>query len=74
MNKKRPRADLFKLTAVMNDKGNVEMDMDCVNPEHFIRAMEKGMPSFDGTYKIASLVRYLKSMGDEAIEKSSRYV
>jgi len=48
--------------------------MDCVNPEHFIRAMEEGMPSFDGTYKIASLVRYLKSMGDEAIEKSSRYV
>ena len=40
MNKKRPRADLFKLTAVMNDKGNVEMDMDCVNPEQFIRAME----------------------------------
>ena len=74
MNKKRPRADLFKLTAVMNDKGNVEMDMDCVNPEQFIRAMEAGMPSFDGTYKIASLVRFLKSIGDEAREKSSRYV
>lgn len=74
MNKKKPRAELFKFTAHMNDRGNVELDMDAVNPEEFVKAMEAGMPSFDCAFQIASLVRYLKSMGDEMIDKSGRYL
>ena len=74
MSNKHPKADLFKITAQLNDKGSVELDMDCVNPDEFVRLMEKGMPSYEGTFKVASLIRYLKSMGDEMITKSSRYI
>jgi hypothetical protein len=36
--------------------------------------MEAGMPSYEATYKVASLIRYLKSMNDEIFDKSGRYV
>jgi|TARA_Y100000114_G_C11727652_1_gene311839 hypothetical protein len=74
MSNKRPKAELFKLTATLNDKGNVELDMDSVNPDQFVSLMEKGLPEYEGTFKVASLLRYLKSMGDEMMDKSSRYI
>jgi hypothetical protein len=48
--------------------------MDSVDPEQFSRLMEKDLPSYEGTFKVASLLRYLKSVGDEMMEKSSRYI
>lgn len=72
--KKKLRATLFNLTAFMNDRGDIELEVDCVNPEEYIRTMEAGMPSYEGTYKVASLIRYLKSMSDEILDKSGRYV
>jgi len=48
--------------------------MDCVNPDQFVSLMEKDLPEYEGTFKVASLLRFLKSMGDEMLEKSSRYV
>jgi hypothetical protein len=36
--------------------------------------MEKGLPEYEGTFKVASLLRYLKSMGDEMMDKSNRYI
>jgi len=74
MSKKHPKAELFKLTAHMTDRGNIELDMDCVNPDQFISLMEKDLPEYEGTFKVASLLRFLKSMGDEMIDKSSRYI
>lgn len=71
---KRVKATLFNFTAYMNDKGDVELEVDCVNPDEYIRTMEAGMPSYEGTYKVASLIRYLKSMSDEMLDKSGRYV
>jgi hypothetical protein len=58
----------------MNDRGNIELDMDSVDPEQFSRLMEKDLPQYEGTFKVASLLRYLKSVGDEMMEKSSRYI
>lgn len=72
--KKTYKATLFNLTALMNDKGDIELEVESVNPDDYIRAMEAGMPSYEGTYKVASLIRYLKSMSDEIMEKSGKYV
>ena len=74
MNQKKPRAELFKFTANMNDRGNIELDMDVVNPDEFIKVMEQGMPSFENTFEVASLIRYLQSMGNEMVDKSRRYL
>ena len=74
MSNKHPKAELFKLTAHLNDKGNVEMDLECVDPDQFARLMEKDLPQYEGTFKVASLLRYLKSVGDEMMKKSSRYI
>jgi len=74
MSNKHPKAELFKFTAHMNDRGNIELDMDSVDPEQFARLMEKDLPTYEGTFKVASLLRYLKSVGDEMMEKSSRYI
>jgi hypothetical protein len=71
---KKTKALLFNLTASMNDKGDIELEVDSVNPEDYIRTMEAGMPSYEGTYKVASLIRYLKSVSEEILEKSGRYV
>ena len=48
--------------------------MDYVEPDQFVRVMEKDLPSYEGTFKVASLLRYLKSVGNEMLEKSSRYI
>ena len=45
--------------------------MESVNPEELIRVMERGLPDYEGTFKLASLVRYLKTTGDEMLNKST---
>ena len=73
MNQRKPRAELFKFTAQMNDRGNIELDMDSVNPDEVVKIMEQGMPSFENTFEVASLIRYLQSMGNEMMDNSRRY-
>ena len=73
MNQRKPRAELFKFTAQMNDRGNIELDMDSVNPDEFVKIMEQGMPSIENTFEVASLIRYLQSMGNEMMDNSRRY-
>jgi hypothetical protein len=72
--RKKSKAILFEFAATMNDKGHIELNMDSVNPDDYVRVMEQGVPEYDATFKVASLIRYLKSMGDEMIDKSSRYL
>lgn len=67
-------ANLFRFEANLLRDGNVEVKYDAVRPEDFERAMNEGMPEYEGSHSIASLIRYLKSVGDEAVEKSRRYV
>ena len=75
MNKrKKSKATLFNLQVFLNENGDIELETQSVDPEVFIQTMEAGMPSYEATYKVASLIRYLKSMNDEIFEKSGRYV
>jgi hypothetical protein len=71
---KKHRANLFQFTAYLNQDGNVELVWDGVPPEEFEATMNKGMPAYEGSHSIASLLRYLRSMGDEMMDKSSRYI
>ena len=71
---KKHKANLFQFTAYLNQDGNVELVWDSVSPEEFESTMNKGMPEYEGAHSIASLLRYLQSMGDEMMDKSSRYI
>ena len=70
----KPKAKLFRLEANLLTNGNVEILYDAVNPEDFERTMNEGMPEYEGSHSVASLVRYLRSVAEEAVEKSSTYV
>ena len=74
MAKKQHKANLFQFTAYLNQDGNVELVWDGVPPSEFESAMNKGMPEYEGAHSIASLLRYLRSMGDEMMEKSRIYI
>jgi hypothetical protein len=75
MNKrKKYKATLFNLQVFLNENGDIELETQSVDPDTFIKTMEAGMPSYEATYKVASLIRYLKSVNDEIYEKSGRYV
>jgi hypothetical protein len=73
-NKKRLKATLFDLHVFMNEKGDVELEIQSVSPEDFTETMDSEMPHYDGTYKVASLIRFLRSIGEEVREKAGRYV
>ena len=66
-------AELFSYKAYLNQDGKVDIRMESVNPEELIRVMERGLPDYEGTFKLASLVRYLKTTGDEMLNKSTIY-
>lgn len=66
-------AELFSFKAYLNQDGKVDIRMESVDPEELIRVMENGIPAYEGTFKLASLVRYLKETGNEMINKSSIY-
>ena len=71
---KKAKAELFTLTCMMNTNGHIELDYQAVDPEEFVKTMEQGFPEYEGTFKVASLVRYLRETGDEVLANSSRYV
>ena len=71
---KKPRADLFTLTCKLNTDGNVELEYSSVNPDDFAREMENKFPQYEGTFKVSSLIRYLRQTGDEIMNNSGRYV
>ena len=71
---KKAKAELFNLTCVMNTDGHIELDYQAVDPEEFVKTMERGFPEYEGTVKVASLVRYLREIGDDVMANSSRYV
>ena len=71
---KKPKADLFTLTCKLNTDGNVELEYSSVNPDDFAREMENKFPQYEGTFKVSSLIRYLRQTGDEVMNNSGRYV
>lgn len=72
--RKKSKATLFNLEVFLNENGDIELETQSVDPDTFIKTMEAGVPNYEATYKVASLIRYLKSMNDEIYEKSRKYV
>ena len=73
MSKKLKKCTLFDLHYYISEKGQIEIEMSSVDPDDFRDAMESGFPEYEGTHKVASLLRYLNSMGNEMREKSRHY-
>jgi hypothetical protein len=48
--------------------------MDGVQPEQLEAVINTGMPEYDGAHSIASLLRYIRSMGNEMLDKSRNYI
>ena len=71
---KKPKAELFTFTCKLNTDGNVELEYSAVNPDDFARTMENKFPQYDGTFKVSSLIRFLKETADDIFSKSGRYV
>jgi hypothetical protein len=74
MAKKQHKANLFSFNAYLDQNGNVELIWDGVPPDKFEAVMNEGMPEYDGSHSIASLLRYLRSMADEMMDKSNKYI
>jgi len=74
MAKKQHKANLFQFTAYLKQDGNIELNMDGVTPENLESVMNSGMPEYEGAHSIASLLRYLRSMGNEMLDKSRQYI
>ena len=68
------KASLFKFEANLLTNGKVELLCESVKPEEFEGVISKGLPEYDGGHSIATLLRYLKSWSDEAMDKSARYI
>ena len=67
-------ANLFTFQANLKQNGTIELIWEGVKPEQFESAMVEGLPQWDGSHATASLLRYLRSMGDEMMEKSRNYI
>lgn len=65
---------LFTLQCGLTKNGDVKLEMDYVDPDVFADTMKQEAPDFDGTFQIASLLRYLKTAGGEVMEKAYGYV
>jgi len=65
---------LFTLQCGLTRNGDVKLEMDYVDPDLFTETMKQEAPDFDGTFQIASLLRYLKTAGSEVMEKAYGYV
>ena len=72
--KSKVKAKLFSIEAFLNKDGNVEMNYEAVRPEDLERELNSGLPMYTGTSQVASLLRYLRKMGDEIIKGSGNYV
>jgi hypothetical protein len=73
-NKRKLKATLFDLHVFMNDKGDIELEIQSVSPEEFTEAMNSDMPHYEGTFKVASLLRFLRSVSEEVQQKAGRYI
>ena len=43
-------AELFSFKAYLDQNGKIDIRMESVNSEEFIRAMERSIPDYEGTF------------------------
>ena len=68
------KAKLFSIEAFLNKDGNVEMNYEAVKPEDLERELNSGFTMYNGTSQVASLLRFLRRMGDEIMDGSRNYI
>jgi len=68
------KATLFSFNAYLRQDGKVELVKDMVRPEEFQKEMDAGVPDYDGSHSIASMLRYFSSVTDEMMDKSGGYI
>ena len=68
------KANLFAFNIYLRQDGKVELEKQSVRPDELQKEMDAGVPDYDGAHSIASLLRYVNSVTDDMIEKSSSYV
>jgi|TARA_R100001463_G_scaffold69408_1_gene122884 hypothetical protein len=52
----------------------VEILYDAVEPEEFEKTMNMGLPMYEGTNKVGDFIRYLRSIAQEVMDKSGRFL
>jgi len=72
--KSKSKAKLFSLEVFLNKDGNVEMNYETLNPDTFEKEMNIGLPMYNGTSQVASLLRYLRKSGDDIMSGSGNYI
>ena len=71
---KKTKAKLFVLEAYLNRDGNVELNYEAVKPEDLEKELNLGLPMYDGTSQVASLLRYLRKSADDILSGSRNYI
>jgi len=71
---KKVTANLFKFEANLLQDGNLELLMNSPDEREVENLLASGVPEYDGAHAVASVVRYLKTMGDEMMEKSRNFI
>ena len=71
--KSKVKAKLFSIEAFLNKDG-MEMNYEAVKPEDLERELNSGLPMYTGTSQVASLLRYLRKMGDEIMNGTRNYI
>ena len=72
--KSKVKAKLFSLEAFLNKEVNVEILYDAVEPEEFEKTMNVGLPMYEGTNKVGDFIMDLKSVAQEVMDKSGRFL
>jgi len=72
--KKKVSANLFRFEANLLQNGNIELLVSSPDDKEVEKLLAEGMPEYSGSHAVASVMRYLRSMGDEMLEKSGKYV
>ena len=71
---KKAKAELFNLTCVMNTEGHIELDYQAVDPEEFVKTMERGFQSMRERLRLLVSFVISREIGDDVMANSSRYV
>jgi acylphosphatase len=71
---KKITANLFRFEANLLRDGNIELIMNSPDEREVENLLASGVPEYDGAHAVASVMRYLKTMGNEMMDKSRNFI
>ena len=74
--KKRFHNDVDVVVRIDRDSGDHDefRRWQVVEPEEFEKTMNMGLPMYEGTNKVGDFIRYLRSIAQEVMDKSGRFL